>query len=125
MRFGSFLRSHQGRAVRVLSLGSALVGIGLAAKACGGSGPASPGVASVGSSTTTTKPHATQGGNKATAYADAVAYAACMRTNGVPNMPDPDTSGGSISIRPPAGMGPGSTAFVRAQRECRSSLPGP
>jgi len=57
--------------------------------------------------------------------AQALKFVQCMRTHGVPNMPDPDTSGGSISIRPPAGMGPGSTAFVRAQRECRSSLPGP
>jgi hypothetical protein len=44
-----------------------------------------------------------------------------MRTNGVPNFPDP-TGGGGIHL--PAGMNPGSPAFKSAQSKCRHLLPG-
>ena len=61
----------------------AVAAFSLLAAGCGGGG--SSGVASVASSTTGVTT-ATQNG--------LVAYSACMRSDGVPNFPDPDSSGG-------------------------------
>jgi hypothetical protein len=60
----------------------AVAAFSLLAAGCGGGG--SPGVANVASSTTTTS---------ATTQTGLVAFAACMRSHGVPNFPDPDGSG--------------------------------
>ncbi len=59
----------------------AVVAVSLLAAGCGGG--SSPGVASVASSTTATT----------TAQHGAVAFARCMRSHGVPNWPDPNSSG--------------------------------
>ncbi len=76
-------------AATVLVLGT----VALLFAACGGS--SGPGVASLGSSTTTTTTPAAASSNtnNETDYLDAVKYAQCMRTNGVPNMPDPNSKG--------------------------------
>ena len=66
----------------ILTSAVAVAALSLLAAGCGGG--ASPGVASVASSTTATT--TTQNGM--------VGYSACMRSNGVPNFPDPDSSGG-------------------------------
>jgi len=96
--------------------------------ACGGGSPGSPGVANLGSATTTTTPAgAEQSGNKATNYADAVSYAACMRTHGVPNMPDPTSNGSFLNQRGTvngvAGVDPNSSAFQKADKSCSRLLP--
>lgn len=46
-----------------------------------------------------------------------------MRANGVPNFPDPSSSGG-IQIPDKSGINPQSPAFQAAQRKCFKLLPG-
>ncbi len=52
-----------------------------------------------------------------------VKFAECMRSNGVPNLPDP-TGGGGIEIPSNSGIDPSSPAFKAAQAKCRKLLPG-
>jgi hypothetical protein len=65
--------------------------------------------------------------------AAAVKYAACMRSHGVPNFPDPQvsTSGGGVGIKiggPGSEINPSAPAFKSAQASClplmRKFLPG-
>lgn len=65
----------------ILASVAAIAAFPLLAAGCGGGG--SPGVASVASSAAAT----------ATAHTGAVAFARCMRSHGVPNWPDPTSSG--------------------------------
>jgi cyclopropane fatty-acyl-phospholipid synthase-like methyltransferase len=68
----------------------AVAAFSLLAAGCGGG--SSPGVANVASSATiTTVSPSTSGSTEATGL---VAFASCMRSHGVPNFPDPDSSGG-------------------------------
>jgi hypothetical protein len=62
----------------------------LLAVGCGGG--SSPGVANVASSTTTTTVSPSASGR--TQATGLVAFASCMRSHGVPNFPDPASSGG-------------------------------
>jgi hypothetical protein len=48
-------------------------------------------------------------------------FAACMRSHGVPNFPDP-SSGGGIQLGP--SVNPQSPAFQTAQKQCFKLLPG-
>jgi hypothetical protein len=50
-----------------------------------------------------------------------VPFARCMRTDGVPNFPDPSGGGG---IHLPPGTNPFSPAFKSAQSKCKHLLPG-
>ena len=50
-----------------------------------------------------------------------LAFSRCMRTNGVPNFPDPKGGGG---IQLSAGINPRSPAFKSAQSKCKHLLPG-
>jgi hypothetical protein len=52
-----------------------------------------------------------------------IKFAGCMRTHGVPNMPDPG-SGGGIQFSDNSGINPASPAFQAAQRQCGGLLPG-
>ncbi len=64
---------------------------------------------------------------QAQARAQALAFSACMRKNGVPNFPDPQFgSGGRVSIRFSAGTGldPQSPQFQAAQNVCQKDVPG-
>jgi hypothetical protein len=70
----------------------------LLAAGCGGSG--SPGVANVASSTTSaTMPTSSTTGTTTVQYgtsgaaAQALAFARCMRSHGLPNLPDPESNG--------------------------------
>jgi hypothetical protein len=54
--------------------------------------------------------------------AAALAFAGCMRTNGVPDFPDP-TAGGGFRFRSGAGVDPSSPAFKAAQAKCKKFLP--
>ncbi len=58
--------------------------------------------------------------------AAAISYADCMRSHGVPNFPDPSTSGGSVrfSLKSSSGINPASPAFHAAQTVCGKLLPG-
>jgi hypothetical protein len=98
--------------------------VGLTFAACGGT--SGPGVASVGSSTTTTVAPASQGGsNGSNGEAQLLKYSQCMRAHGLPNFPDPNSQG-DLSIGPgnvPKG-GPNSPQFKAAQKACQSLMPG-
>lgn len=48
----------------------------------------------------------------------ALEFAACMRTHGVPDFPDPTFSTRGGAKLPPAGVDPGSPAFQHAARAC-------
>jgi hypothetical protein len=123
---------------------------GVLVAGCAG-GSESPTVANVGSSTTATSSAAATGAATATnpnpktaspsstatsagaagsgqrAQAgldgDELAYAACMRANGVADFPDPK-QGGGLLIQVGAGVDPGSPAFMAAQAKCHRLLPG-
>ena len=56
-------------------------------------------------------------------YSQAVKFSACMRSHGVPDFPDPSSSGG-IQITPAMGISPFSPGFKTAQQACRHLLPG-
>jgi hypothetical protein len=58
-----------------------------------------------------------------------LAFAACMRSHGVPDFPDPqfNNSGGGFvgsGNQPPADMRPDSPQFQAAMEACKSKLPG-
>ena len=79
------------RCRRPLLLGSvvAVAAFSLLAAGCGGG--RSPGVASVASSTTAATTTTTQNG--------LLAFSQCMRSNGVPNFPDPQRfAGGNVKL---------------------------
>ena len=52
-----------------------------------------------------------------------LAYAECMRSNGVPNFPDPGGGGGGIELDG-TNLNPASPAFKAAQVICKQKLPG-
>lgn len=52
----------------------------------------------------------------------ALAYAQCMRENGVPKFPDP-SDGGALKITPETGVDPGSPEFAEAQEACQDLSP--
>ena len=54
----------------------------------------------------------------------ALKFAACMRSHGVPNFPDPSGGGGGIQIPVGSGISPFSPAFKAAQQDCHTLLPG-
>lgn len=94
------------------------------AAACGG-GSASPGVASLGPTTTTAPASgAAQAGSNSANYTAAVEYAGCMRAHGVPNFPDP-TSGGVFLSRQGNGqkIDRNSSQFASANKACLHLLP--
>jgi hypothetical protein len=94
---------------RALRRGSILAAATMAAvvglAACGG-GSSGPGVASGGS---TTSP-------------SAVGYSACIRSHGVPNYPDPDSSG-QLPKGGAQQFGVSTSQFQAAQQACRDLLP--
>jgi hypothetical protein len=57
--------------------------------------------------------------------AKALAYAACIRSHGVPSYPDPVFVGGSIreTVRAGSGSDPNSPQFIAAQSACQSLEP--
>ncbi len=68
------------------------------------------------------------GGSPAKTRQELDAFAACMRSHGEPNFPDPQFSktahGGRVAVRLGAGVNPNSPQFAKAQQACRSVLPG-
>jgi len=102
----------------------ALVVASLVAAGCGGSSGTSGGrVAHVGSTqTTTTTEKAWTGKSKREAL---VAFAACMRSHGLPKFPDPEVVPGGmrLSLGSENGIDPNSPQFKNAQKACRGLLP--
>jgi hypothetical protein len=94
-----------------LACAAALVACAPIAAGCGGGG--APGIASVRTSTSTASPPRT----------GAVAYAGCMRSHGVANFPDPNSSG---RFTPTAlkSLRVGKSRFKGADTACTHLLPG-
>jgi hypothetical protein len=93
----------QRRAARI----AAAAVLALTATACGGGGPS--GGASSPAGGTSSSP-------------SAVVYSACMRSHGVPNYPDPDSSG-RLPKTSAQQLGVGGSQYQAAQRACRHVLP--
>lgn len=105
---------------RRAALGLLLAGASLLVAACG-AGVVSPGVASIGTTTTTTSGSTPDSGDSGSNYGAELAYSRCMRKNGVPNFPDPSATGGfEVS-----GVNPRSPVLQAAQKTCAKFLPGP
>lgn len=104
------------RCVRVTFLAAVVLCIVLGAAACGGG--SGPGVAHLGSSTSPPSPGPSGSGS-------ALAYAACMRSHGVGDFPDPDAQGhfNIQSIGPNSDLDPHNPTFQAAHRACGSLLP--
>jgi hypothetical protein len=96
----------------------------LAVAACGGSHKPK----------TSTQANAGQALSSSALHSDALRFAQCMRANGVPNFPDPSSSGGGIAISSSQSAGGGRTltvngvpvdapAFQTAQQKCQKNLP--
>jgi hypothetical protein len=92
------------RAAQALAV---IAAAGLVAAGCGGSDESGGG-----------------GGSGAGAASDpAVAYAECMRENGVPEFPDPVDGQLQLRATPGGGLDPDSPAFKRAQEACQDLAP--
>jgi hypothetical protein len=118
------------RSRRTFLVAAALLSVVLVA-GCGGSSSSltsSASSAASGSATTagsSTAAGAGIGSSGSTASASSgsgpLAYSRCMRTNGVPNFPDPNPGGG---FDLGAGIDPSSPAFKAAQAKCQKNLQG-
>lgn len=98
---------------------AAVMVAGLGLVACGGAS-SGPGVAS-GASTTTTPP-ASSSTSSGSSSQQALAFSHCIRQNGVPAYPDPDSSG-QIAKRTPQQLGVSPAQFRAAETACQHLLP--
>ncbi len=96
---------------------AALVGLSLLVSACGGSSGSH--VAQLSTSTTRSSTP-----RRGSTHDQALAYARCLRSHGVPLWPDPE-SGGSFdkSKLTPGRLGVASSQIGTAQKACRSLVP--
>jgi hypothetical protein len=98
-----------------------LSSVALAVAGCGGG--SSPGVANVASSTTTSHGISSSSYSSAsTQESTALAYSRCIRSNGVPNYPDPNSSGDLLKGDAQA-FGVSTSKYQAAQQACRHLLP--
>ena len=117
--------------LRAAALAAAFVALAVLVTGCDGSSPTG-GVASLGShasktSTTSSTAAGSTGGGESSPGSQAVAYAACMRSHGVANFPDPKISthgnGVSVAIRVTPAI-TGNPHFKSAQQACSKLMPG-
>jgi len=105
--------------MRWTSFAAALAGLSLLAAGCGGA--KSPSVASVG---TAASLHSAGGSTSAAPGTNPqLAFARCMRSDGVPAFPDPSPDGGFL-IKIGPGIDPSSPAFKAARAKCQKLMPG-
>lgn len=110
-------RHHPPRAVLLAPALAGLVGLSLLASACGGS-PGSH-VAQLSTSTTRSSPP-----SRGSTHDQALAYAHCIRSHGVPLWPDPESSGSfDKSKLTPHQLGVSSSQIGTAEKACRSLVP--
>jgi hypothetical protein len=109
------------RTVRTVATVIATAGLALLAAGCGGSSGSH--VAQVGSTTTSSSSSPTP--SAASAHGnDAVAFARCVRSKGVPNWPDPNSSGVFDKTKlTPQQLGVSSSKDHAAQSACSHLLP--
>ena len=102
---------------------AALLSFALALAGCGGS--SGPGVAHLasakGASAASSESRGSSPEGPARAEQAALAYAKCMRANGVPSFPDPNAGGGFL-FHARAGLS-SSPSFKAAQAKCHKLLP--
>ena len=109
----------------------AFAGLALAASGCGGSKvPSIASVATATSSSAAGSTNPTGGGadsgsplGQTQLQKDALKYARCMRANGVPDFPDPNSSG-SFLFQTGSGFDPSSPSVRAARAKCQKLLPG-
>jgi hypothetical protein len=106
---------------RTAAVVSAAAGLVLLTAACGG-GSSGSHVAQLGSTATQTTPSGGSAGTGSTRN-QALAYADCLRTHGVPNWPDPDSSGKTPKVALEH-LGVTGSQLQSAQTACRHLLPG-
>jgi hypothetical protein len=98
----------------------ATAGLALLAAACGGS----PGSHVAQLSTTTTRTSSSTPSARSAPQSGAVAFAHCMRAKGVPNWPDPNSSGAfDKSKLTTQRLGAGTSRVQAAQSACNHLLP--
>ena len=100
-------------------LATALIGVTLAT-GCGGASPHLA-AATVASAGTTARRPAESGSTAPTGGSGPLAFARCMRANGVSNFPDPKPGGGFAA----GAIEPASPAFRAAQSKCQKLMGGP
>jgi hypothetical protein len=99
-----------------------LASVALSVAGCGG-GSANPGVARLSSGrSSAASSNASTGAGAGSPEAEALAFAGCMRANGLPDFPDPKGGGGFL-FHTGAGADPSSPAFKTAQTKCEKFLP--
>ena len=54
---------------------------------------------------------------------DYLKAAACMRSHGITNFPDPTFSGGGVNFPRPASIDPSSERFIQARQTCAKLIP--
>ncbi len=99
--------------------------IGLSA--CGSGSPQTSGVASLGTTTSTTTsdasaPTNSTGAPTGAAHQSALGFAECIRAHGIADFPDPRSTG-SITFDINSGVNPQSAQFQAAQGACKKFLP--
>lgn len=103
----------------ILPFALVVVAFALLAAGCAGGGSPDSQVAQLGSSTARSSPP-----GRSSTHDQAVAYARCIRTHGVPLWPDPDSSGVfDKSKLTPQQLGVGTSQIGTTQRACKSLLP--
>jgi len=92
-----------------------LVVAGALVAACGGGGDPSASSGTAGGSSS----------NQSSANQSGIAFASCMRANGVPNFPDSAISdtNGRVELNIPSGLDTNSSQFKSAMQTCRKDLP--
>jgi hypothetical protein len=101
---------------RASALAALVAGLTLLITGCGSS--AGTAVANLGATPTSTPSSSSHGSGRT----GMLAYAACMRSHGVPNFPDPGPRG-DVTIRRAYGIDPSSPSFQAAQKTCQKELP--
>jgi hypothetical protein len=123
---------HHKRARRTYPLAAAILASGVLVAGCGGTtrsltaatvaGAGTPASNSASANATTTA-GSSAGPTAPDAGSPGVAFADCMRSNGVPNFPDP-SPGRGLLFQMGGGVNPASPAVKTAQAKCKKLLPG-
>ncbi len=100
---------------------AALLSVAVAVAGCGGSSSPSVAHLSTGKGPSSASPEGGGASPESPARLEGamIAFAKCMRASGVPNFPDPNSSGG-FSVR---GIDPGSPSVTAARAKCRRFMP--
>jgi hypothetical protein len=127
-RKAASLRGAFGRLSGPVLAAATLVGLCVLVAGCG-EGSSHPGVADLGTSTAVpAEPSAAPSGSKANPTTTALAFIACMRSHGEPNMPEPNVSKSgsqvSVNINANSGLDVNSPQFGAATKACKRMLPG-